>query len=446
MEFSFSTTQQLLIILLLLVCSAFFSAAEISLAASRRLKLKTLVDEGNTKAGDILALQSRPGQFVTAVQIGINAVAILAGAIGEAALTPSFSEWLGSFYQGPWLSALAGSTSFVVVTAAFILFADLLPKRVAMLIPEALALRLVRPIHLCITVFKPLVWIFNTLADRVIRLFGLPAHRSDEITFDDISAIVDAGAQAGVLPDTEHHLIENVFELESRLVSSAMTTRESIAYLTLQETDQELRAQIAQLSHSRFLVCEDEIDQIVGYVESKDLLARIINNEPLTLKGAPWTKPVLTIPDSLTLSELLTQFRASREDFAIVLNEYALVVGLITLNDVMSTVMGDLLNDNQSQIVKRDDDSWLIDGLTPVANVLRALDIEELPEDSNYETVAGFMMYSLRRVPKLTDSVTCAGYKFEVIDIDKLRIDQLLVTRIKPSSESVSAADDGAGL
>ncbi len=441
MDFSFSPTQQLLIILLLVIFSAFFSAAEIALAASRRLKLKIMADEGNARAAEILALQARPGQFVTAVQIGVNAVAILAGAIGESALSPSFSVWIGTFYDGPWLPALAGTASFLVVTALFILFADLLPKRVAMLIPETLALRLVRPIHVCIALFKPLVWIFNTLADRIIRLFGLPAHRSDEITFDDISAIVDAGAQAGVLPDTEHHLIENVFELESRLVSSAMTTRESIAYLTLQESDQELRTQIAQLTHSRFLVCEDEIDQIVGYVESKDLLARIINNEPLTLKGAPLIKQVLTIPDSLTLSELLTQFRASREDFAIVLNEYALVVGLITLNDVMSTVMGDLVNDNQSQIVKRDDDSWLIDGLTPVDNVLRALDIEELPEDSNYETLAGFMMYSLRRMPKLTDTVTHAGYKFEVIDIDKHRIDQLLVTRIKPSPEQ--ARSDG---
>ena len=176
-------------------------------------------------------------------------------------------------------------------------------------------------------------------------------------------------------------------------------------------------------------------------MESKDLLARILNNEPLTLKGAPWIKPVLTIPDSLTLSELLNHFRASREDIAIVLNEYALVVGLITLNDVMSTVMGDLVNDNQRQIVKRDDNSWLIDGLTPVETVLRALDIEALPEDSSYETLAGFMMYSLRRMPKLTDAVSYGGYKFEVVDIDHHRIDQLLVTRLKePAKEEAAPA------
>ena len=398
-------------------------------------------DEGDEHAKEILALQSRPGQFVTAVQIGINAVAILAGAVGESALGPSLRDWIEPFYKGPWLEPLTTTLSFLVVTGMFILFADLLPKRLAMLAPERLARRLVRPLHGCIVLFKPIVWIFNTLSDKLISLFGLPAQRTDELTFDDISAVVDAGAEAGVLPDTEYHLIENVFELESRLVSSAMTTRESIAYLTLQETEQEIREQIAQLAHSRFLVCDDEIDRIVGYVESKDLLARILNDEPLTLKGAPWIKPVLTIPDSLTLSELLNHFRASREDIAIVLNEYALVVGLITLNDVMSTVMGDLVNDNQRQIVKRDDNSWLIDGLTPVETVLRVLDIEALPEDSNYETLAGFMMYSLRRMPKLTDAVTYSGYKFEVVDIDHHRIDQLLVTRLKePAKEEAAPA------
>ena len=424
MHFSLSPTQQLLILLLLILCSAFFSAAEISLAASRRIKLQVMADEGDEHAKEILALQSRPGQFVTAVQLG-----------------PSLRDWIEPFYKGPWLEPLTTTLSFLVVTGMFILFADLLPKRLAMLAPERLARRLVRPLHGCIVLFKPIVWIFNTLSDKLISLFGLPAQRTDELTFDDISAVVDAGAEAGVLPDTEYHLIENVFELESRLVSSAMTTRESIAYLTLQETEQEIREQIAQLAHSRFLVCDDEIDRIVGYVESKDLLARILNNEPLTLKGAPWIKPVLTIPDSLTLSELLNHFRASREDIAIVLNEYALVVGLITLNDVMSTVMGDLVNDNQRQIVKRDDNSWLIDGLTPVETVLRVLDIEALPEDSNYETLAGFMMYSLRRMPKLTDAVTYGGYKFEVVDIDHHRIDQLLVTRLKePAKEEAAPA------
>ncbi len=425
-----SLSTQLLVILALIVGSAFFSISEISLAAARRLKLKVMADEGDSRARDVLALQEKPGHFFTAIQIGVNTVAILAGIFGESALTPYFLQLLALLYTGPALGTLAMICSFLTITSLFVVLADLVPKRLAMAAPEAVALRVVKPMQACITLFKPAVWLFNSLSDHLIRLLGLPAQRTDDITFDDIYAVVDAGAQAGVLHRQEYHLIENVFELESRQVSSAMTTRESIIYFTLQESEAELRRQIALYSHSKFLVCDDVIDRMVGYADSKDLLARIISNEPLVLKDAPWLKPVLTIPDSLTLSELLAQFRASREDFAIVLNEYALVVGLITLNDVMSTVMGDLVIANQQQIVKRDDHSWLIDGLTPVENVMRALDIESFPDDSNYGTIAGFIMFSLRKVPKLTDAVTHAGYKFEVVDIENHRIDQLLVTRL----------------
>lgn len=426
-----SFTQELLIILALIVASAFFSVSEISLAAARRLKLKMLADEGDIRALQVMALQDKPGHFFTGVQIGVNAVAILAGIFGEAMLTPYYLALISLAYHGPYLETLSLAASFVTITSLFILFADLIPKRLAMSAPEQVALRVVAPMQICITLFKPAVWFFNGVSDRAMSLLGLPGQRSDDITSEDIHAIVEAGTQAGVLHESEQQVIGNVFDLESRLVSSAMTTRESIVYLTLQDSEAELRRQLGQHSHSKFLVCDDVIDRMAGYVDAKDLLLRIINDEPLTLAGAPWIKPVLTIPDTLTLSELLAQFRDRREDFAIVLNEYALVVGVITLNDVMNTVMGDLVGGNQQQIVKRDDNSWLIDGFAPVEDVMHALDIAHFPDDENYETIAGFMMYMLRKMPKLTDAVSHAGYKFEVVDIDNHRIDQLLVTRVQ---------------
>lgn len=431
-----SLSQEILILLALIVVSAFFSIAEISLASARKIKLNVLVDEGSTRAAQVLDLQSRPGHFFTVVQIALNAIAIMAGIFGEASLTPYFHSLLAMVYSGPALETLSFLCSFLTITSVFILFADLVPKRLAMIAPEKFALRVVGPMRFCIALFKPVVWFFTSISDWILALLGQPVQRGDDITYDDVSAMVDAGALAGVVAKQEQHLIENVFELESRLVSSAMTTRDSIIYLTLQETEAELKQKIAQHSHSKYLVCDDVIDRLVSYADSKDLLSRIIDNQPLTLEKAPWLKPVLTIPDSLTLAELITQFRASREDFAVVLNEYALVVGLITLNDVMSTVMGDLVTPLQKQIVKRDDHSWLVDGLTPVEDVMRGLDISHFPEDSNYETIAGFIMYSLRKVPKLTDAVTHAGYKFEVVDIENHRVDQLLVTRLSEKEEA----------
>lgn len=422
-------TQYIFMLLVLLALSAFFSLAEISLAAARRLKLEQLAEEGDERASRVLALQARSGQFFTSIQIGVNTVAILAGAFGESMLTPHLQAGLTLVYNGPVAESLTSVIAFALITTSFILFADLVPKRVAMNAPEQVALHIIKPMQLLITLLLPLVWLFNAICDRLLVWLGLPKQRSDDVTTDDIYAMVAAGAQAGLLTRHEHDAIENLFELESRLVTFAMTTRESIIYFTLQEAESAMREQIGMHAHSKFPVCDDVIDRVIGYVDSKDLLLRIINNQSLSLSGASWIKPVLTVPDFLTLSELLTQFRASREDFAVVVNEYTLVVGVVTLNDVMSTVMGDMVVATQQQIVKRDDNSWLIDGFTPVEDVMHALSITDFPDDASYETIAGFMMYRLRKVPKLTDCVSHAGYTFEVVDIDAHRIDQLLVTR-----------------
>ncbi len=428
-----STVQLVLLLLVLITASAFFSVSEISLAAARRLRLQTMADEGNEQAAAVLTLQEKPGLFFTGIQVGVNAVAILAGIFGESALTPALRDTIATVYNGSALDSLSQVLSFVCITSLFILFADLIPKRLAMLAPEAIAIRVVGPVNTLIKLFKPVVWVFNYIAESLLQRLGIQINQQQGVTSDDLYAVVAAGAHAGVLLRQEQQVIENVFELESRLVTSAMTTRESIIYMTRQESEADLRHLIRQHTHSKFPVCDDDIDHIVGYVDSKDLLLRILDNLPLVLTDSGLIKPVMTVPDSLTLSELLAQFRASRADFALVINEYALVVGVITLNDVMNTVMGDLVHDNQQQIVRRDNGSWLIDGFTPVEDVMRVLEIEDFPDDSQYETIAGFMMFQLRKVPKLTDTVSHAGYSFEVIDIDNHRIDQLLVTKEQAS-------------
>ncbi|UTH75463.1 hemolysin family protein [Chromobacterium sp. IIBBL 290-4] len=436
-----SFVNSLLVIAILIATSAFFSVSEISLAAARKIKLRQLVEEGNTNAERVLELQEQPGHFFTVVQIGLNAVAILAGILGEAAFTPYFATLLHLITPGDWVEHLSFILSFASVTALFVLFADLMPKRLGMVAPERVALLVVRPMMFCVALFRPLVWLFNGLANVFFRMFGVPTARPEDLTPADLLAMMDAGAEAGVLQQREHHLIENVFELESRTVPSSMTGRDSIIYFTLQEDETSIKQKIAGHPHTKFLVCDGVVDAVVGYVDSKDILMRLVNQQSLSIKHELTIRNVLIVPDSLTLSELLERFKASREDFAVVMNEYALVVGVITLNDLMSTVMGDLVSQFQEeQIVRRDDHSWLVDGATPVEDVLRALDIDAFPDDENYETVAGFMMYMLRRIPKRTDSVEFEGYKFEVVDIDNYRIDQLLVTLIPPVAASEESA------
>ncbi|MES2107013.1 MAG: hemolysin family protein [Pseudomonadota bacterium] len=428
-----------LVIGLLIAISAFFSMSEISLAAARKLKLQVLAAEGSQRAASVLELQQQPGHFFTAVQIALNAVSILGGILGEQALSPYFSSAFHALLgAGAWVDSASFLVAFVLVTSLFVLFADLMPKRLAMTAPETIAMAVVGPMNTCVSLLKPLIWIFNGLANLLFKLFNISTQRDEKITSDDIYAIVDAGAEAGVLLESEHHLIGNVFELESRTVLSAMTQRGDIVYFTLQDSDVVIRQKIAEHPHTKFLVCDGHIDNVVGYVESKDILKRVLTNQAFTKVQELSMRTALVVPDSLTLSEMLEHFKGTREDFAVILNEYAHVVGVITLNDVLSTLMGNLVHPFlEDQIVRRDADSWLIDGATSVDDVCRALGLDELPEQESYETIAGFMMTMLKKIPKRTDCVFYGGYQFEVVDIDHYRIDQLLVVRAdKPGADA----------
>ena len=421
----------------LIVCSAFLSIAEISLAASRRLRLRQMADEGDARAALVMKVQEQPGHYFTVVQIGQNAVAILGGIVGEGAMSPLFTDlWRWLDLDGPQAQTAGFLLSFVVTTSLFILFADLFPKRLGMTQPEALAVRVVRPMQACMTLFKPVVWLYSRTADGLFKLFDLPTQRDERITSEDILAMAEAGARSGALAAREQQVIANVFELDTRTVSSAMTQRDRIAYFRRDDPDAVIRLRIAAEPFSTYPVCEGDIDRIVGYVDAKDLFQRVLNNQSISLLDDALVRKVLVVPDRLTLTEVLDQFRMVHEDFAVIVNEYSLVVGVVTLNDVMSTVMGELVAYplDEEQIVRRDEHSWLIDGATPVQDVQRALLIDEMPHAEDYETLAGFMMVMLRRVPRRTDTVSWGGFRFEVLDVDSYRIDQVMVSRIDGSA------------
>jgi len=314
-----------------------------------------------------------------------------------------------------------------------------MPKRLAMLAPEKVAISVVNLILLMLVIFKPLVWFFNSLANLVFKLFNVPTQRIDQITPEDIVAMMDEGAQAGVLQQQERTLLENVFDMDSRTVTSAMTARESLIYFNLKESADSIKNKIAEHPHAKFIVCDDSLDKVVGYVDSRDILMQVLHQQPINLLKEGMIHTPLIVPDSLSLYEVLAHFKSSGIDFAVVLNEYALTVGMVTLKDVMSIVMGELVNSDEEQIVQRDEASWLVEGLTPLDDVMRVFDIDSFPDDENYETIAGFMMYMLRKIPKRTDFVVYQGYKFEVVDIDSYKIDQLLVTKVKVAEQGEQA-------
>lgn len=422
----------LMIITGLLIAAAYFAMSEIALAGSRKLRLTRLAEKGDKRARMVLSLKENPGSFFSVVQIGINAVAILGGIVGEAAFTRLFSDWFQGFVPPDALESVAFSAAFVTVTLLFIIFADLIPKRVAMTRPESTALGMVRLMQCFIIIFKPLVWLLTVTSGCIMKLLGIPTTNKEKITNEDIEATVEAGVAAGIIAPQEQTAITNVMDLESRLIPSAMTARDNIVYFDLCEDYESITAKVRAYPHSKFLVCDKTIDQIVGCVDSKELLKRYVNGQPFTLKESGLITQVLTVPDTLTLSETLDIFKTQKRDFAAVVNEYALTVGVITLKDILWVIMGDFVpTDDTQQIVKHKDGSWRIEGATPVEDVERLLSTGKMPNDESYETMAGFLMYMLRRVPKLSDRVTFAGYRFEVVDMEGARVNQIIATKIK---------------
>ncbi len=432
----------LFVLLLLVLASAFFSLAEISLAASRRLRLEMLAKEGNAAAKRILHLQDQPGHYFTVVQIGLNGVAILAGAVGESSITPSLEPLAALVLPPEYAGSVASSIAFLAVTLLFVVLADLVPKRLALLAPERIALVVAPPMTLLMRLLHPLVWAIDALASAVLRVAGAPERRREEVTVDEIVALADAATRAGTLLAEEQKLVTRVFELDERTVRTAMVPRDEIVYLLVGEAEENIRKKLRNHPHGKFPVCDGSLDRPVGYVDTRDLFLAIIDGEKVSLTAEMVVRDLLVFPDTLTLLEALQRFRSAGQDFALIVNEYAIVVGLLTLRDVMDTVVAvDPVVGREEMIVQRDADSWLLDGLTPIAEVAEVLGIDEFEGSEHFETIAGFMMYHLRKVPKRTDALEYKGYRFEVVDIDNYRIDQLLVTRLAPPSEAAPAAE-----
>ena len=422
-----------LILALLILISAFFSASEIALTASRRTRLQTLADDGDTRALRVLQLKDMPGNFFTVVQIGVNAVAILAGVIGDSQISGPLAAWLSEWLPAARAERIGSIAGFIIVTALFILFADLLPKRLAVLYPERCALSVIGPMQSCLRALRPVVWLFNGAADMFLKLFGVPTHRVDQITTEDIAAMVGAGAEAGVLRKHELAMIENVFELESRTITSVMTVRDEVIYFTVDEPLESIKMKIIAQPHAEYLVCREDIDSVLGFIASKDILQQILSDESSAVIrniSKHYDKNLLVLPDTLNLSQALTRFREMHERFGAVVNEYGLVVGVVTLDDIVGAVMGDILYlGEDEQIVRRDDGSCLIDGVTPLGDVKRTFDLDDLPGEHHVETLAGLVIYALKRIPKKSETVDIGPLHIEVLDIDNHRVDQLLVSR-----------------
>jgi len=278
----------------------------------------------------------------------------------------------------------------------------------------------------------PFVLLFNSLTNLILKMFKLPAEREEIVTTEDIVAMMEAGAKYGSLQAQEYQLIENVFELETRTIASAMTPRDLIVYIDVNDSCDDISGKIIEHPHNDFLVCDGSLDTILGAIESKEILRLVLKGELEQIKPTQIDKDIFYLPETLSLSEALNSFKVAPQPFAVVVNEYATVVGIATVKDLLSSFMGDLITpQDEEPVVQRDESSWLVEGLTSINEVSKYVEIEEFPDSSQYETVAGFMIYQLKRLPKRTDFFIYQGYKFEVLDLEGVRVEQILVTKIE---------------
>lgn len=419
----------LFLLALLVVVGIMIALSEIAFAAAREIRIRALVDQGDARAARFIKLRANAGSVITALQITTNAVSILGGIVGSEFLTPYFATAFRSVMPLDSADAAGGVFSFALVTTLFILFADLTPKRIAMMMPERAALFVGGFLDIQVRMLKPLVWVFSTLSDWLIALLRIKPDRNDEVTSEDFRMILAGGEASGALMKSEHQLIKNVLALELRSVTSVMTVRDDIVFLDIRDPAEIQREKVHQSPFSRYPLCDGGLDNVIGCVRAEDALAWAFEHSS-KVDFAETKRDVLSVPDSLNVWEVMAEFQAQNTGFALVVSEYAYVVGIVTFKDLMAALVHGLVNPfEEKPILRREDNSYLIDGVTPLVEVAQALGIKHLQSEGAYETIGGFIVHRLRRAARKGDRVEAGGFTFEVVDADRMRLNQLLVTR-----------------
>jgi putative hemolysin len=429
-----------LVILLLILANGLFSMAEIALVSSRKAKLQQLADAGDAKARKALALIVDPGKFLATVQVGITLVGTLAGAYGGVAIAEKLSVALGRFaWLGEYRTAVSLFLVVVVVTYLQVVLGELVPKALALRHSEAIARQVAGFMGGLSRAAGPVVQFLNLSTQGVLRVFGVRPGRENPLTEEEVGLMLAQGAREGVFEQSQHEMMESVIEMGDRRITALMTPRPDIEWLDADGDVSEVRALLAEHPYSRFPVCRGSFDDILGVVHAKDLLAAFLNGQPLDLVGL--ARPVPVIPDSVPVLKALEAFKARGETMAFVADEYGSVLGLVTLDDILRNILGSMLPeqtaDGEEDAVRRADGSWLVEGTMPVEEVQDLLKVEELAgEGEDYQTLGGFVMGKLGRIPKAGDLFEDGGWRYEVVDMDGHRVDKVLISQVEPPPES----------
>jgi putative hemolysin len=421
------------ILIVLILLNGVFAMSEIALVTARKNRLQRLAEDGDAGAAIAMHLGEEPTRFLSTVQIGITAIGILNGIVGEAALAGPLAKILHDFGLEEKASAMGATTIVVVgITYFSIVFGELVPKRIAQFNAEGIARFMARPILTLAKLSRPFVYLLAISTDGILQLIGKNELNSANLTEEDIHAMLDEGSQTGLIEKHEHQMVRNVFRLDDRQIASLMTPRSEIVYMDIEQPFEKSLEKLINSDHSRFPVCRGELHDLLGIITAKRLLKQRMKNESTNI--TEYLQPAVYVPESLTGMKLLEQFRESGMQMVFVVDEYGEILGLITLQDVLEALAGEFKPRDPEDVwaVRRKDGSWLLDGLIPIQELKDRLDLKGVPEEhkGRYNTLSGMMMWLIGSLPRTGDVTEWEQWRLEVVDLDGNRIDKVLASRL----------------
>jgi putative hemolysin len=417
---------EIIIIIALILFNGLCSMGEIALVSSKKFKLESLAKKGSKNALLALELSNNPNKFLSTVQMCITLIGILTGIFSGKGITDAIAASLLKItVLATYANTIATIIVIALVTFFSIVFGELIPKRIGLLFPEAIAVRLARPMNIVSAICKPFIWILTTTNDFIMRIFGIKED-TEKITEEEIKAMVQNGAEDGEIQEIEHTIVERAFDLGDRKVYEIMTHRTDIKYIDINDTIDIIRKMASDELHSVYPVVDGELDSIKGMISIKELF---VSDSPDISKFI--TKPIY-IPENTAVYHLLEKFRESKVHLAIIVDEYGGVQGIATMDDVLDALVGDVSKKHHQEysIDVRDETSWFADAQYPFYEMLRYFDIPEEDSEGEYNTIAGLILDKLGKIPNVGDKIEWSDFVIEVIDMDEMRIDKLLITKI----------------
>ena len=434
----------LFILGLLLAANGLFAMAEIAIVSARKARLRQLADEGDAGARAALDLSSQPTRFLSTVQVGITLCGVLAGAFGASTIAGKVAAWLGQFPAlAPWANSIAFGVVVGLITFFSLIVGELVPKRIALSNPERIARLVAGPLQGLSRAVSPIIDFLSAATDLLLKPFGLTRRRETPVTDEEVNILVEQGWKAGAFHKAEKEMIEGVLRLDQLHVTAIMTPRPKIVFLNIDDAEDVSWRKIVASGHSHFPVYQDNRDQVLGMVAVKALWAHSAIGIQTSLKNL--LTPPLVVPETMNCVQLLESFKKSGRHTALIADEFGSIQGMVTLIDVLEAIVGDLPAQgqrDQPQAKKREDGSWLIDATLAINDLKTILQVDELPQEAeaDYQTLGGLVMTRFGRIPVAGDHFEWDGWRFEVTDMDRHRVDKVVVTRLPAPLEDRAAS------